>query len=111
MEETHPLDDKLSLKDVEKAHVTRVLEATGWHQGKSCEILAVSRPRLRRYIRHYNLIAPEGIGEDDDDAKTVNNRTRTCNSITFSKHSIRSMVAGVGLDTSCPTKKGLAVSS
>jgi transcriptional regulator with PAS, ATPase and Fis domain len=53
MKETHPQDNKPSQEDVDKALVARVLEATGWRRGKTCEILGVSRPRLRRLIRHY----------------------------------------------------------
>lgn len=55
-----------SLEDMEKAHVARVLESTGWHRGKACEILRVSRPRLRRMITQYNLNA----AEDDLDENT-----------------------------------------
>jgi len=44
-----------SLEDMEKAHVAKILESTGWHKGKTCEILCVSRPRLRRMINQYNL--------------------------------------------------------
>jgi len=44
-----------SLQELEREHVLRVLDATGWHKGRSCEILGVSRPRLRRLIAQYNL--------------------------------------------------------
>jgi DNA-binding NtrC family response regulator len=54
-----------SLEDMEKAHVARILESTGWHKGKTCEILRVSRPRLRRMINQYNLIPP-GVDMDKD---------------------------------------------
>jgi transcriptional regulator with PAS, ATPase and Fis domain len=72
--DTHanPLLSDMSLNDMEKVHVTRVLEAQHWHRGKACEILGVSRPRLRRMIKHFGLIPPEGIGEDDDDAADEN---------------------------------------
>ncbi len=49
-----------SLLDMEKDHVSRVLEITKGHKGKACEILGVSRPRLRR------LIALHGIKIQDD---------------------------------------------
>ncbi len=44
-----------SLEDVEAQHISRVLGAVGWHQGKACEILGVSRPTLRKKIRDYGL--------------------------------------------------------
>ncbi|MCU7968946.1 MAG: sigma-54 dependent transcriptional regulator [gamma proteobacterium symbiont of Bathyaustriella thionipta] len=45
----------LSLQEIEKLHIQRVLESTNGHKGKTCEILGVSRPRLRRLIKQYNL--------------------------------------------------------
>jgi len=47
-----------SLREVEREHVARVLSATGWHRSRACEILGVSRPRLRRLIREYALVPP-----------------------------------------------------
>jgi len=44
-----------SLAEVEHEHVLLILESTGWHKGKACEILGVSRPRLRRLIAQYEL--------------------------------------------------------
>lgn len=38
-----------------------------WHKGQACEILGVSRPRLRRMIRQYDLVPPGGIDVDADD--------------------------------------------
>ena len=54
------------LSEVEKTHVLRVLEATGWHRGRACDILGVSRPRLRRLIRQYSLVVPASAAEDVD---------------------------------------------
>ncbi len=56
-----------SLEDIEKAHVQRVLEATQWHKGNACDILGVSRPRLRRMIKHFALTNPDGTHADMDD--------------------------------------------
>lgn len=50
--------NEMSLEEMEKTHVARVLEATGWHRGKACDVLGVSRPRLRRIIKQYKLIPP-----------------------------------------------------
>ncbi|MCL4745427.1 MAG: sigma-54 dependent transcriptional regulator [Burkholderiaceae bacterium] len=54
------------LRDVEKVHVLRVLESTGWHRGRACEILGISRPRLRRIIRQYGIAVPAGAAEEPD---------------------------------------------
>lgn len=48
----------LSLDDLEKQHVIRVLQETSWHKGKTCDILGVSRPRLRRMMQHFNIQKP-----------------------------------------------------
>lgn len=62
-----------SLEEIEQAHVNQVLDATNWHRGHACEILNISRPRLRRMIKQFNLVAPEGAHTDDhggDDKNT-----------------------------------------
>ncbi|MBT6095284.1 MAG: sigma-54-dependent Fis family transcriptional regulator [Rhodospirillaceae bacterium] len=46
-----------SLKEIERQHILHVLNQTGWHKGKSCDILGISRPRLDRRIREYDLSA------------------------------------------------------
>ena len=44
-----------SLDQIEREHLTRVLAATDGHKGKAAEILGVSRPRLTRMLRKYEL--------------------------------------------------------
>ena len=60
----------VSLAEMERRHVARILQATDWHKGRTCEILEISRPRLRRMIREYDLKPPPGIlfdaAEDSD---------------------------------------------
>ncbi|MFQ5936918.1 MAG: sigma-54-dependent transcriptional regulator [Acidiferrobacterales bacterium] len=56
---------QMSLREVEKAHIARVLEAARWHRGRACEILGISRPRLRRLIAQYGLTPPVGIPAND----------------------------------------------
>ena len=56
----------LSLQDVEKEHVAATLESTSWHRGKACEILGISRPRLRRLIRQYELASPADKDEESE---------------------------------------------
>ena len=57
--------EQWSLEEMERGHIQRVLDATGWHKGQACEVLNISRPRLRRMIRHYQLEAPIVPGSDD----------------------------------------------
>lgn len=45
----------ISLEELEREHVARVLEATGGHKSRSAEILGVSRPRLDRMIERFGL--------------------------------------------------------
>ncbi len=54
---------QLSLEEIEAMHVIRVLNACNWHKGRACEILGVSRPRLRRMIQHHGLTPPESASE------------------------------------------------
>ena len=44
-----------SLAQLEREQVARVLVATGGHKARTAEILGVSRPRLNRLIREYDL--------------------------------------------------------
>ncbi len=43
------------LLDVERQRIASVLEATGWHRGKACEVLGITRPTLRRKMSEFNL--------------------------------------------------------
>ncbi|BAN70001.1 sigma 54-interacting transcriptional regulator [endosymbiont of unidentified scaly snail isolate Monju] len=47
-----------SLAEVEAEHIQRVLEYTGGHKGRACEILGISRPALDRKITRHALIVP-----------------------------------------------------
>ena len=51
----------MSLEEMERLHVERVLRAVQWHRGRACEVLGVSRPRLRRMMNQYNLEPPPGL--------------------------------------------------
>ncbi len=44
-----------SLQEMEAEHINNVLLGVGWHQGKACDVLGVSRPTLRKKIRDYGL--------------------------------------------------------
>jgi len=45
----------LSLVELEKVHVARVLEIAGGHKGRAADLLGISRPRLNRLIEKYGL--------------------------------------------------------
>jgi DNA-binding NtrC family response regulator len=47
-----------SLEAIEAEHVQRVLDHTGGHKGRACEILGISRPALDRKILKYGLRLP-----------------------------------------------------
>ena len=44
-----------SLRDVERQQILSALEKTGWHRGKTAEILGISPSTLYRRLRDYNL--------------------------------------------------------
>ena len=45
----------LSLQEVEKEHILKVLNHTFWHLGKTCELLDISRPTLRQKMKEYGI--------------------------------------------------------
>ena len=47
-----------SLDEVEATHIQQVLEHTGGHKARTCEILRISRPSLDRKIQKYHLSVP-----------------------------------------------------
>jgi two-component system response regulator AtoC len=47
-----------TLEAVERDHIRRVLEAAAWNRGRSCEILGITRPTLRRKMRAYRITCP-----------------------------------------------------
>ncbi len=48
-----------TLSEMERHYIERVLNNTGWHKGKTCEILGISRPKLERRIREFGLLPQE----------------------------------------------------
>jgi DNA-binding NtrC family response regulator len=44
-----------ALRDVEKQQIISALEKTGWHRGKTAELLGISPSTLYRRLREYNL--------------------------------------------------------
>ncbi len=49
-----------SLRDVERQQILAALEQTGWHRGKTAEILGISSSTLYRRLRDYNLEGRHG---------------------------------------------------
>ena len=47
--------ETLSLSEMEKRHIDQVLQFCGWNKSKAANILKISRPRLHRKIKEYNL--------------------------------------------------------
>lgn len=47
-----------TLREMERAHIVRTLDAAGWSRGRACGLLGVSRPTLRRKMRLYGLQDP-----------------------------------------------------
>ena len=45
----------VSLRDTERQQILSALEQTGWHRGKTAEILGISPSTLYRRLRDYNL--------------------------------------------------------
>ncbi len=62
---------QLSLDEMEKIHVKRVLNSTNWHKGESCNILGISRPRLRRIIKHHGLVDPMEVAHEGNESDNL----------------------------------------
>ncbi|MES9947207.1 MAG: sigma-54 dependent transcriptional regulator [Candidatus Thiodiazotropha sp.] len=56
----------ISLQAMEKAHIKQVLDLVDWHRGRACEILEISRPRLRRMMLQYDLSPPPGVAAEKE---------------------------------------------
>jgi DNA-binding NtrC family response regulator len=53
-----PQPDLRTLDELEAEHVQRILDHTGGHKGRACDILGISRPALDRKIARYGLRVP-----------------------------------------------------
>ncbi|HYG67723.1 MAG TPA: sigma-54 dependent transcriptional regulator, partial [Anaeromyxobacteraceae bacterium] len=56
----------LTLADVEKAHVERVLAMTGWNRSAAARVLDIDRRTLFAKIRRYGLVGPLRHGPDGE---------------------------------------------
>ncbi len=68
----YPLAEQ-SLEGVQKKHILHVLDSTHWHKGHACEILGISRPRLRRMIKQFNIEELDDFSTDNSDL-TIDDR-------------------------------------
>lgn len=50
----------LSLQEIEKTHIQKVLDKTKWNKSQAARILKISRPTLDKKIRDYQLSMPTG---------------------------------------------------
>ena len=48
-------EDLLSLEEIERQHITKVLKKTGWNRNLTCEILDLPRTTLWRKMKKYRL--------------------------------------------------------
>lgn len=64
----NPKDKLVTLEDMEKNYILKVLKITGFNISRSADILGMNRPRLYRKISQYGLEditdEPSGVGEN-----------------------------------------------
>jgi DNA-binding NtrC family response regulator len=53
-----------SLADIERDHIARVLETTGWNRSSAAQVLGIDRRTLFAKIRRYGLVGPLRQGPD-----------------------------------------------
>ena len=58
-----------TLRDAERAHIIRVLEATEWNKLEAAKVLDISRGTLYRKIEEYGLEPAAGSGSGVADRK------------------------------------------
>ena len=59
--------EMISLREVERRHIERVLGAVAWNKRRACAVLEISRPTLDRKIDEYALARPGGAASSGDD--------------------------------------------
>ncbi len=53
-----------SLSDMEKNHIAKILEQTGWNISKGAVLLGIDRSTLYNKIKRYELVSPKGPDKD-----------------------------------------------
>lgn len=58
-----PATSGSSLEELKKRQILKVLEQTGWHQGKAAEMLGISASTLYRQLKQYGLTRSRRLSE------------------------------------------------
>lgn len=58
------LGERITLEELEKRYILKVLRETGWHKSNAAKILGIDRRTLYRKIEEYKLEEPEDAVED-----------------------------------------------
>jgi len=61
--ETPQNERLITLEELEREHITYVLNWCRGHLGRACQILGITRPTLRKKIQHYRLTVKEDWSE------------------------------------------------
>ena len=67
----------ITLEELEKKYMIKVLTETGWHKKKAAEILGINPSTLYRKIKTYGLIPPGGSAgetaemQDEEEEETL----------------------------------------
>ncbi len=59
------LGERITLEELEKRYILKVLRETGWHKSNAAKILGIDRRTLYRKIKEYKLEEPEDAVADD----------------------------------------------
>ena len=51
-------DAAISLAELERRHIARVLASTGWHRGRAADLLGIAPKTLYRKVREYGITPP-----------------------------------------------------
>jgi len=54
-EERDQCDDDMTLEEIERRHILRILENTGWHKKRSAQILGIDPSTLYRKLEKYDI--------------------------------------------------------
>jgi len=61
------LGEKITLEELEKRYILKVLQETGWHKSNAAKILGIDRRTLYRKIEEYKLEEPENAAGGEAD--------------------------------------------